>query len=88
MKIEFLRVPIVHFKNPRTKKTLCGHNYSISGRTYSSVTSNLDEVTCKACLNTVGCSKWIKEMIDKKKKVPKSPQDAVDGIIEEMMKSS
>ena len=88
MKIEFLRVPIVHFKNPRTKKTLCGHDCTIPERTYSNVTSDLDEVTCKVCLNTVDHSKWIKEMIDKKNNAPKNPQDVVDGIIEEMMKSS
>lgn len=87
MKIEFLRVPIVHFKNPTTKKTMCGHNCTIR-RAYSNVTSNLDEVTCNACLNTIDCSKWIKEMIDKKNNAPKNPQDVVDGIIEEMMKSS
>lgn len=81
-------VPVVHFKNPRTKKTMCGHDYTIPGRTYSNITSSLGDVTCNGCKTAINNSKWIKEMIRKRNNALKNPQKVVGAIIEEMMRSS
>ena len=88
VKIRSLKVPRVHFKNPRTGKTLCGHIYTIPGRSYSNVTSNLDDVSCPGCKNSIKASKWIKKMISEKNKVHESPREVVDRIMDEVAKSS
>ncbi len=59
---------VVHFKNSRTKKTICGHNYEIPGRTYSNITCEADNVTCKACKNAMKKCRWLKEIVDNKNK--------------------
>lgn len=59
--------PVIHFKNHRTEKTLCGHSYKIPGRSYSRVTSDVDGVTCSGCQNTISISRWIKKMVSEKK---------------------
>ena len=41
-------------------KMLC-HDCTISGRTYSNVTNNLDRVNCRACLNVIMNNKLIRE---------------------------
>jgi hypothetical protein len=57
---------VIHYKNPRKhKRTICGHDSSINGRTYSNVTSRLDMVNCQACLNAIRGNKLIREMIKK-----------------------
>lgn len=61
-----LRLVNMHYKNPRNpKRTICGHDATIPGRTYSNVTSKLDSVTCSACRNAIKNSKRFKEMINK-----------------------
>jgi hypothetical protein len=56
----------VHYKNPkRPKRTICGHDSTILGRTYSNVTVRLDKVSCRGCLNAIRGNKLIKEMIKK-----------------------
>lgn len=45
---------VVHFKNPkRNNRTICGHDYTIPGRTYANITTRVNDVTCKACLNRI-----------------------------------
>ena len=63
--IDNKKIPIVHFRNDRTGKTLCGHSYKLHRKGYSKVTLKLDNVTCKGCLGSIMKSKWIKKMIDK-----------------------
>ena len=52
----------IHYKNPRRPKmTICGHDCTISGRTYSNITNKLYQVNCKACLNAIRNNKLMIE---------------------------
>lgn len=49
-----VKEPIIHFKNPnRNNMTKCGHDYTISGRTYSNVTTDINNVTCGTCISNI-----------------------------------
>lgn len=66
----FIKLPVVHFKNVRTCKTLCGKSYDIPKR---KVTRSLNRVTCRGCLHNVKNLKWIKDMIEYRNRTSKSP---------------
>ena len=83
--MRFVRLQVVHFKNSRTDRTLCGRNYTIPKR---KVTYRLSNVTCKGCLHNIGRLKWIKEMIMRRNRTHKSPQEIIDDILTEVTKSS
>ncbi len=55
---------VVHFKNCRTGRTICGRNYDMPKR---DITIYLGEVTCKACLRSIKDRRWIEEMISEGK---------------------
>jgi hypothetical protein len=43
-----------HYKNPhKPGHTICGHDYTIPGRTFSHVTEVAKDVTCAGCKNAV-----------------------------------
>lgn len=51
-----------HYRNPRRPKmTICGHDCTISGRTYSNVTNRLNNVNCQGCLNAIMSNKLMRE---------------------------
>ncbi len=56
---------LIHFRNHRTDRTLCGHSYKMPER---KITNNMKHVTCKACLRSIKDRKWVQEMINKDKK--------------------
>jgi hypothetical protein len=84
-KTRFVRLPVTHFKNVRTYKTICGKPYKIPKR---KVTSRLNMVTCKGCLNSIRSLKWVKEMIARRNRTSKSPQEIIDAILNEVEKSN
>ncbi len=58
----------IHFKNPRRlKRTMCGHDCTISGRTYSNITNRLHKVDCKACLKAIMNNKLTREIYFEKR---------------------
>jgi hypothetical protein len=79
------KLPVVHFKNARTCRTLCGKNYNIPKR---KVTRRLGNVTCCGCLHNIKNLKWIKNMITRRNRTSKSPQEIIDAILSEVAKSS
>jgi hypothetical protein len=79
------RLSVIHFRNVRTYKTICGKNYKVPKR---KVTSRLNRVTCKGCLNSIRKLKWVKKMIERRNKTHKSPQEIIDAILSEVEKSS
>ena len=53
----------IHYKNPRRpKRTICGHDCTTSGRTYSNVTKRLYKVNCQACLNAIRNNKSMRKI--------------------------
>ena len=74
------RLPVTHFKNSRTDRTICGKNYKIPKR---KVTSRLSRVTCKGCLLNIRSLKWVKEMIALRNRTSKSPQEIIDAILQQ-----
>lgn len=89
MTIKLVKKVIVHYKNPRKKnRTMCGHDYTVPGRTYSNITSNIDDVTCVACL-AVKKRKWFKKMVEERmSKMAKSPKKIVEEIVTDVTKSN
>lgn len=80
-----VRLPVTHFKNNRTHRTICGKPYKIPKR---KVTSRLSKVSCKGCLNSIRSLKWVKKMIERRNRTSKSPQEIIDAILREVEKSS
>jgi hypothetical protein len=80
-----IKLPVVHFKNVRTCRTLCGKNYNIPKR---KATNRLGNVTCSGCLHNIRSLKWIKKMIARRNRTSKSPQEIIDAILSEVAKSS
>ena len=78
MKKRFIRLPVVHFKNTRTGRTICGKNYHMPKR---KVTHRLSNVTCKSCINNIRSLKWINKMIACRNRTCKSPQEILDAIL-------
>lgn len=85
VKIRSVRLPVTHFRNIRTYKTICGKNYKVPKR---KVTSRLNRVTCRGCLNNIRSLKWVKKTIERRNKTSKSPQEIIDAILNEVEKSS
>lgn len=85
VKTRFIKLPVVHFKNVRTYRTLCGKNYNVPKR---KVTHRLGNVTCRGCLHNIRSLKWIKQMIARRNRTAKSPQEIIDAILNEVAKSS
>lgn len=81
----FIRLPVTHFKNRRTDKTICGKNYKTPKR---KATSRLNRVTCKGCIHNIRSLKWVKKMIARRNNTSKSPQEIIDAILNEVEKSS
>lgn len=82
---KFIRLPVTHFKNLRTCKTICGKNYKIPKR---KATNRLSKVTCKGCLLNIRKLKWVKRMMTCRNRTSKSPQEIIDAILGEVAKSS
>lgn len=85
MEKKFIRLPVVHFKNLRTCRTLCGKNYNIPKR---KATYRLSNVTCSGCIHNIKRLKWIKKMIAHGNRTSKSPQEIIDAILGEVTKPS
>jgi hypothetical protein len=69
---------VVHYKNSRTGRTICGKSYKIPIR---DVTQHLENVTCKGCLHNISKSKWVKKMIESRNNTSKSSQEIINDIL-------
>ncbi len=69
---------IIHYTNPnKPDHTICGHDSTILGRTYSNITTDIKDVTCSACQNAIKLRKYIS-----KSSVPEIAQKQPAGALE------
>jgi hypothetical protein len=80
---KLVRLPVTHFKNSRTHRTICGKNYRVPKR---KVTYRLSKVTCKGCLNSIRSLKWVKKMVERRNRTYKSPQEIIYAILSKVEK--
>jgi hypothetical protein len=79
MEMKKKRLSVIHFKNPRTGRTICGKNYKIPKR---KVTSRFSKVSCSGCLNSIKSLQWVKKMIELENKTSKNHQEISEAVVE------
>ena len=71
----------IHYTNPnKPGRTICGHNSTIPGRTYSNITTDINKVNCRACQNAIKLRKYLKHT--SKSSVPEIAQKQPAGAFE------